>query len=153
MFRVFYLSSNVCYNYCIWMFQKRIGCCTSPPRLRYIVLMCPPPSTGRASIRCRGWVLLNQRRCPFSSCRSRSVGPAWSARNGVQRVGVRTWDNHIRTYFKLFFHHFLFFKIKMNWLQPRAFTFSPDWLEIFDWNKKRIQSVLKVGFSYVSCSQ
>ena len=33
MFQVFYLPSNVCCNYCIQMFQKRIGCCISPPRL------------------------------------------------------------------------------------------------------------------------
>jgi len=28
MFQVFYLSSFVCCNCCIWIFQKYIGCCT-----------------------------------------------------------------------------------------------------------------------------
>jgi hypothetical protein len=33
MFQVFHLPSDVCCNCCIWMFQKQIGCCISPPRL------------------------------------------------------------------------------------------------------------------------
>ena len=33
MFQVFHLPLDVCCNCCIWMFQKQIGCCISPPRL------------------------------------------------------------------------------------------------------------------------
>jgi hypothetical protein len=56
--------------------------------------VCPPLGTGRASIQCRGRILLNRRRCPLPLLSLGGRGPCvehakWSATRGHPDEGIR----------------------------------------------------------------
>jgi hypothetical protein len=88
MFQVFQLPSDVCCNWCIWMFQSRSVVASLVPTFCCIV----SPDADRASIQHRCRVLSNRRRrAPFSSCRSGGAGPTWSAKQSVARGRPNVW--------------------------------------------------------------